>query len=288
MKKNIWISLLIVASVTLLFTNCKKDNSSSPGLVPVLSTTPVLDIKITSASCGGYITSDNGFTVTARGVCWSAGTTPTIDDNKTTDGTGAGNFVSSITGLTAFTTYYVRAYATNSEGTGYGSTMSFTPAPQVGDSYEGGIVGYIFTQDDPGYIASQIHGLIVAPANQSEAAEWGCYGVPIPGANATAIGTGNQNTIAIIAGCSQDGIAAKLCSDLELAGYSDWYLPSLEELKKLYENREAIGGFSHQLYWSSSEGSQSAGLMQDFVDDPTVPNNWSKDWDCFVRAVRTF
>jgi uncharacterized protein (TIGR02145 family) len=59
-------------------------------------------------------------------VCWSTNQTPTISDNKTTDGTGAGNFVSSISGLTANTTYYVRAYATNSNGTAYGSVMSFT------------------------------------------------------------------------------------------------------------------------------------------------------------------
>ena len=64
--------------------------------------------------------------MTARGVCWSTGQTPTISDNKTTDGTGAGVFVSNISGLTAITTYYARAYATNSKGTDYGSSMSFT------------------------------------------------------------------------------------------------------------------------------------------------------------------
>jgi len=72
------------------------------------------------------VTSDCGATVTARGVCWSTGQTPTVADNRTTDGTGAGSFSSSITGLTPNTTYYVRAYATNSAGTGYGSAMSFT------------------------------------------------------------------------------------------------------------------------------------------------------------------
>jgi hypothetical protein len=75
---------------------------------------------------GGNISDDGGVTVTARGVCWSTGQTPTIEDNKTEDGTGAGSFTSKIIGLELNTTYYVRAYATNSGGTGYGSTMSFT------------------------------------------------------------------------------------------------------------------------------------------------------------------
>jgi uncharacterized protein (TIGR02145 family) len=61
----------------------------------------------------------------SRGVCWSTGNTPTIADSKTTDGTGPGTFLSLITGLTDGTTYYVRAYATNDAGTGYGNTFSF-------------------------------------------------------------------------------------------------------------------------------------------------------------------
>lgn len=117
--------------VLLIFaSSCKKDdddnrNGNNTG-IPVLSTTAITDITQTTAKSGGNITSDGGATVTVRGVCWSTNQTPTISDNKTTDGTGAGNFVSSISGLTANTTYYVRAYATNSNGTAYGSAMSFT------------------------------------------------------------------------------------------------------------------------------------------------------------------
>src|SRR5690554_3534905 len=94
--------------------------------LPVLSTREVTDITENSATSGGNITDDGGVLITAHGVCWSTNENPTIDDNKTEDGTGAGNFVSSISGLTANTTYYVRAYATNSNGTAYGSAMSFT------------------------------------------------------------------------------------------------------------------------------------------------------------------
>lgn len=112
--------------VFLVFaSSCKKDDDNNAG-IPVLSTTAITDITQITAKSGGNITSDGGATVTARGVCWSTNQTPIISDNKTTDGTGAGNFVSSISGLTANTTYYVRAYATNSNGTAYGSAISFT------------------------------------------------------------------------------------------------------------------------------------------------------------------
>jgi hypothetical protein len=123
------IYLLAVMGMFLILTNsCTKDETTpvpTTPQIPVLSTAAVTDITGTTASCGGNITSDHGFTVTSRGVCWSTGMTPTIADPKTTDGTGAGNFTSAITGLIANTTYYVRAYATNSAGTGYGSAMSF-------------------------------------------------------------------------------------------------------------------------------------------------------------------
>jgi uncharacterized protein (TIGR02145 family) len=101
--------------------------SSVAPVVPTLTTTAVTTITQTTATSGGNITSDGGASVTARGVCWSTSVNPTIAlSTKTTDGTGTGSFTSSITGLTASTTYYVRAYATNSAGTAYGNQVSFT------------------------------------------------------------------------------------------------------------------------------------------------------------------
>ncbi|NTW32067.1 MAG: hypothetical protein HGB12_05505 [Bacteroidetes bacterium] len=131
MKKKhiITIYSLILMGFVMIFANsCTKDdnNDSTTGVVPVLTTAAVSGITQTTASCGGNITSDGGSTITAYGVCWSTGSTPTITDSKTTDGTGTGSFTSSLTGLTANTTYYVRAYATNTTGTGYGTAVSFT------------------------------------------------------------------------------------------------------------------------------------------------------------------
>ena len=86
----------------------------------------VSDVTATTAVCGGYVSADGGATVTARGVCWSTSPNPTVGDSHTNDGSGTGSFTSNITGLSANTTYYVRAYATNSAGTSYGSQVSFT------------------------------------------------------------------------------------------------------------------------------------------------------------------
>ena len=172
-----------------------------------------------------------------------------------------------------------------------GTALSFGPA--IGDTYGGGKVAYILQPGDPGYITGQVHGLIAAAADQSSGTSWGCRETIIPGADGTAIGTGNQNTIDIVAGCSTAGIAARLCADLVLNGYSDWYLPSIEELNKLYNNRAAIGGFVSSFsdfgYWSSSEYNNSAdGAWYMYFAGGT--QNWSGKQATFftVRAVRAF
>jgi hypothetical protein len=97
--------------------------SSTPLTV---NTNAITNITFNSAVSGGNIISDGGSTVTARGVCWNKIGSPTVADNKTVDGSGIGIFSSSITGLTATTKYYVRAYATNSDGTNYGTEVTFT------------------------------------------------------------------------------------------------------------------------------------------------------------------
>jgi uncharacterized delta-60 repeat protein len=96
-----------------------------------LSTTPASSVKAHTAVSGGSISADGGSTITARGVCWNTTGAPTVSDSKTVDGSGTGTFVSSLTNLSPETTYYVRAYATNSSGTAYGSQASFTTTPAV-------------------------------------------------------------------------------------------------------------------------------------------------------------
>ncbi len=98
---------------------------SYDAFVVKFSVLPVPIVTTNAGGSGGNVTSDNGSAVTARGVCWNTVGTPTTADNCTSDGTGTGIFSSSLTGLTSGLTYYVRAYATNANGTGYGSQVSF-------------------------------------------------------------------------------------------------------------------------------------------------------------------
>ena len=112
-----------------LSVRCLRD----PG--PVINTGSLYGITTTSATCGGEVLDDDGYSVTARGVCWSTSHNPTVANAHTSNGTGVGSFTSSLTGLTPGTTYYVRAYATNSQGTKYGEEVVFAtqnpPCPGV-------------------------------------------------------------------------------------------------------------------------------------------------------------
>ena len=112
--------------------------------LPTLTTTAASSIAGTTATSGGNITSTGNDLLTARGVCWSTSQNPTISDAKTTGGTASGTYTSSITGLTANTTYYVRAYATNSVGTAYGNQVTFTTTPTLQGSLSfNGTSGYL-------------------------------------------------------------------------------------------------------------------------------------------------
>jgi hypothetical protein len=145
-------------------------------------------------------------------------------NNFTTNGTGTGAFVSNLTGLTGSTTYYVRSYATNSVGTSYGPEISFTtcvtPIYSIGQQVEGGIVFYV---DCTG------HGLIAAPQSAEVSAVWGCSGTAMN--TPTTLGAGASNTASILAKCATRPIAASVAAAYNGGGYSDWYLPSRDELK---------------------------------------------------------
>jgi uncharacterized protein (TIGR02145 family) len=106
--------------------------TSTPAVLPTVSTISASSITITSATSGGNITADGGAAVTTRGVVWSTSSSPTVSlSTKTSNGSGIGSFSSAITGLSPSTTYYVRAFATNSAGTGYGNEITFTTSSSV-------------------------------------------------------------------------------------------------------------------------------------------------------------
>jgi hypothetical protein len=375
MKKRIRTCLYNIfgaALIMVLITGCNKDNpTDSESSVPILTTLSVDNITSTSATSGGNISNDGGSAVTERGVCWSTSPNPTVSHKYATDGSsGTGKFSSNLSGLTGNTSYYVRAYAKNITGTGYGEVISFSTSPTtefaaalqatnvkstvavlngriranylttsatfeygtslnygeeiaatpdqitgnsftdisanidgltpqttyhyrikivnssgtaysndmtfytnyvLGEFYQGGIIFY--------YDSTGQHGLVVAPIDQSAGAEWGCFGVDIPGADNQEIGTGQQNTIDILAGCPTPGIAARICADLVLNGYSDWFLPSDKECILM------VSYLPEGFYWSSTE----MGPHQAYFN----PSYWyytahNKNNIYKVRAVRAF
>lgn len=288
MKKYITITLKIGLFI-MIAAGCKKDTAAiNPPVVllPVLRTSDISAVKKTTAVSGGSITSDGGVTITARGVCWSTKADPTIADSKTTEGADLITFTSLLTGLTNASTYNVRAYATNSAGTAYGNTVIFT-ALEIGQSYEGGQVAYILTPGDPGYTAGVGHGILVAPVVR-QGPKWFNGTYITTAATATALGTGNANTNLIVSKMGAGNYSAALCSSQIIFGYSDWYLPSKDELNKLYLVKDKIPGyFQTGYYWSSSESGNSTVWIQSF--DTGVQSSYDKNGSGFyTQAIRSF
>ena len=163
--------------------------------------------------------------------------------------------------------------------------IGFGQSLAIGDTFLGGIIFYL---DGNG------GGLIAATSDQSTGAEWGCSGTLI--GTSSAIGTGTQNTIDIEAGCTTPNTAADICANLTLNGYSDWFLPSKDELNQMYLNIGQgnalglgnIGWFAYNYYWSSTENGNYYAWNQYF--NFGFSNNFNnKDGNFYnVRAVRAF
>jgi len=156
----------------------------------------------------------------------------------------------------------------------------------IGQSALGGTIAYILEPGDLGYDENVQHGLVATVADIATDVTWGCVGTVITGADGTSYGTGQQNTIDIMNDCSDSGIAARLCGELNEGGYNDWYLPSKDELSKLYINRVAIGGFVERFYWSSTESTNTYAYTVNFYDGTSMGNN--KLVEDPVRGVRSF
>ena len=133
--------------------------------------------------------------------------------------------------------------------------------------------------------ATGLHGLEAAPVDQSTGIQWGCYGATV-GSTGNAVGTGKANTTVINATCGT-GTAAQIAASYSLNSFTDWYLPSTDELNLLYGQKTVVGGFSTNWYWSSSESGSFRVWTQNFLDGYQHGGN-GKNSMLSVRAVRAF
>jgi hypothetical protein len=265
-------------------------------------TTTTGTIGATTAVLGGVISATNAVT-SSIGVIYSTDTnfgtysTSTIQSNV-----AAGAYTATITGLTSLTSYFARSFIVNSAGTSYGPTVSFTtssPPIAVGSSYGGGVVYYILQSGDVGYDANVQHGLIAATSDQSSAVVWAKTNTNI-GATAENIGAGLSNTNLIIANQGNTGsYGAKIARDYTGGGYTDWFLPSAQELHHLYLATSLLGANalgSNAYYLSSTEYNTTnfiyEGTQPDYYKTPgdgAYPAGTTKTNNPLrVRAIRSF
>ena len=263
------------------------------GTVPIPKITNLIVSNITksSATIAGKIPSSY-VNIEEYGICYGTSINPKITDQKIANGSSIpGTFSFDITGLTVATKYFVRAYITVGNTTFYSPNMRFkTLNPSIGEAYLGGKLAYIFKVGDPGYDPEIVHGIIAAETD-NPLKDWGCAGTFLAGANGTAIGTGLQNTNDIINLCTSTTNAANYSAALTLNGYSDWFLPSKDEMLLLFNARTQLGGFAtNGWYVTSSQFSNNFVWILDFATNPTqgrLHGDW-KDWALSSRAIRYF
>ena len=182
----------------------------------------------------------------------------------------------------------------NSAGAGpWTSSKAFkiavAPVLMVGDLYGGGRVAYLLTSSDKRFDPNVQHGLVAATADQSGTGMvWSISRTdPDPIAMATALGTGAANTAKIVAAQgTSTTYAARLAHDYAGGGYTDWYLPSKDELNKLYLSKDKLGGFAAATYWSSSQRDAMTVWIQFF--NGGAQNYQYRNAGGAVRAVRSF
>jgi hypothetical protein len=236
-------------------------------------------IGSSTAVLGGIISPTNNVT-TSIGVIYSTDINfGTYSSTTIQSNVAAGTYSSTITGLTSSTNYHAKSFIVNKAGTSYGTVVSFTtttPPPVLGASYGGGNVAHIFTSGDPGYVAGEYHGIIISSVwmNDGVGTSWSSN---LTQTNATSLiyGGGLTNTNTIYSLLGTNAYAVNLCKTYSVTQngitYSDWVLPSLNELLRIATNL-TVNGFGTiwtsnrcsncNWSWSSSELASSSTEVQ--------------------------
>lgn len=271
--------------------------------IPELTTLIVSGLNFSADSStriafsGGIISSSGASTVSKRGICWATTSNPTVDSpNKTEDGIGSGEYTSQLYNLVEGTTYYVRAYAVNSAGTGYGNEVVFS-VPEciddlcIGFTYENGTIAYFLQPGDIGYDPNVVHGLVVS----GDIGEfiWGCDGFDL--STSSDFGAGANNTNLILEDeCSESSNTAAQAARGYMPTVNDttWYLPSREDFRNIYNNlaSSGLGGFNPVFYWTSSESESSPNQNAWMFNNVTAEQMelLSKYNTANVKAVKKF
>lgn len=271
-------------------------NSSGTGYGPVITVltqkgvpavkTDYVNENVHKWYGGGTVINTGGADIIERGICWATHANPTVADIRTIDPlptTDPYSFKTRIA-LSINATYYIRAYATNSYGTGYGNELKITTTVAIGLYYGGGV---IFSVDNTGQ-----HGRIAALVDQSTNCPWAKSSFFTTFVNAGSATDGAANTNQIIAVQGNSGVyAAKLCRDYRAGGFTDWYLPAYQEMWELSTVGIQLELFpSHDFlnenwYWTSTENNYFRAYKNDNFYGAANPQ---KDELNKVRAIRAF
>jgi uncharacterized protein (TIGR02145 family) len=276
MRPSHFIPLVLTTAILLLF-GCENNDSVSPENndsvspqehLPTITTAEITDITPYTAIGGGDVTDDGGYGIIARGIVWGRFPNPTLDNNKTNDGSGTGSFTSEMTDLKSNSAYHVRAYATNSKGTAYGNQVSFRAVQDTGTVTD--IDGNIYKTvklGDQWWMAenlrtSRYRNGVTIP-NVTDLARW---------SNLTTgawVNYDNNASYDIVYGKLYNWYAVidtgGLCPD-------DWHVPSDGEWRELEIH---LGMTEQQLEDPYREGSDAGGILKSTRTEPDPHPRWS-------------
>lgn len=210
------------------------------------------------------------------GVCLSWNPLPTTADRIIRRDSNQDSVRIPIRNLKPLQVYYMRPFVTTVSGTIYGPQRTFvTDSARLGSKYYGGKLFYIFKPNDPGYVPNEFHGLVYVPLGNPRY-QWSTVSFQntLIGGLDSSIGSGPQNTTKIVTTIGAGTYAAKVCNDLILEGYSDWYLPPIDEVMLIRSN----------IFWSSTEFDSSRAWSK----MGARANHFAKSAERYVGAVRKF